>query len=87
MFSSSSMGKKRWASYRIMALKKVTEAHPDRDLYFYASEVTDEGFVLATPGTYVIFYPEDIHRPCCAVNDEPAKVLKIVVKVAMKLLA
>lgn len=68
-------------------IEKVTEAHPDRDLYFYASEVTDEGFVLATPGTYVVFYPEDIHRPCCAVNDEPAKVLKIVVKVAMKLLA
>ena len=34
-------------------IEKVTEAHPDRDLYFYASEVTDEGFVLATPGTYV----------------------------------
>lgn len=67
--------------------EKVVEAHDDKDLYFYAPEIKDESFVLATPGSYVIFFPEDIHRPCCAVNDEPTRELKVVVKVAMKLLA
>lgn len=63
----------------------VVEAYDDKDLYFYKQDLPDEGYIIAQSGSYAIFFPEDIHRPCCAVNDEPSKVLKVVVKVAMKL--
>ncbi|KAF1682476.1 YhcH/YjgK/YiaL family protein [Veillonella sp. R32] len=63
----------------------VVEAHDDKDLYFYKQDLADEGYIIAQAGSYAIFFPEDIHRPCCAVNEESSKVLKVVVKVAMKL--
>ncbi len=80
-------GQEKMGSVPDYGIEKVVEAHDDKDLYFYASEISDEAFVLATSGSYVIFFPEDIHRPCCAVNDESSRVLKVVVKVAMDLLA
>jgi len=42
------------------------------------------GSVVTVPaGSFTIFFPEDGHIPGCAVNDEPAAVRKIVVKVAL----
>lgn len=37
-------------------------------------------YVTARGGTFIIFYPEDAHRPCLAFEN-PAPVLKVVVKV------
>lgn len=59
---------------------EVDEALPDKDVTFYKS-VANENFVVSTPGCFCVFYPEDIHRPSVAVNDEPLKIRKVVVKV------
>lgn len=63
---------------------EVDERIDERDLIFYKS-VENEGFIVATPGCYSMFFPEDVHRPAVAVN-EPMKVRKVVVKVSVALL-
>lgn len=63
---------------------EVDERIDERDLIFYKS-VENEGFIVATPGCYSMFFPEDVHRPAVAV-DEPMKVRKVVVKVKVALL-
>lgn len=63
---------------------EVDERIDERDLIFYKS-VENEGFIVATPGCYSMFFPEDVHRPAVAVN-EPMKVRKVVVKVKVALL-
>jgi len=40
-------------------------------------------FVTVPAGSFTIFFPEDGHIPGCAVDDKPAAVRKIVVKVAV----
>ena len=61
------------------------EAHTERDLYFYEG-IENEFFIHVTPGSYVVFFPNDAHRPdvymegCC--NDY----CKVVVKVSVDLL-
>jgi YhcH/YjgK/YiaL family protein len=39
-------------------------------------------FVTATSGTFVIFFPQDVHMPCLACG-APQPMLKVVVKVAV----
>lgn len=51
-------------------------------IYYKENPNAGEKMLLMTPGTYAIFFPEDVHRPFCAV-DEPARVKKIVVKIAI----
>jgi len=38
-----------------------------------------------TPGSFAILLPNDVHRPCCAV-DQPMPIRKVVVKVRVALL-
>lgn len=57
----------------------VVESHPDKDLYFYDS-AADEMLIKAVPGSYTIFFPNDIHCPGIMVN-APMTVRKVVVKV------
>lgn len=64
----------------------VTEAMPERDLYFYAGDVVDDGTIVARPGNFAVFFPLDLHRPCCAYREEPTVVHKVVVKVHIDLL-
>lgn len=54
------------------------------DIAFYPSP-RHESFVDLVPGQYVIFYPGDLHRPCCAIG-EPAPERKAVVKIHRSLL-
>ncbi|MBQ3345487.1 MAG: YhcH/YjgK/YiaL family protein [Synergistaceae bacterium] len=58
---------------------KVTEAHPERDTYFY-DEPETSGCVLLNQGDFIIVIPEEAHMPKCAVKD-PEKVRKVVIKV------
>ena len=34
-------------------------------------------------GQFAVFFPQDIHAPCLAENDQPSDVIKVVVKVAV----
>ena len=63
---------------------EVAERIDERDLIFY-KEVKDEGFIEARPGTFSIFFPEDVHRPAC-ISGESMVVRKVVVKVSLALL-
>lgn len=54
-------------------------------LYYKENPRSEEAMLLMTPGTYAIFFPEDVHRPFCQV-DQPARVKKIVIKIALSLL-
>lgn len=52
-----------------------------RDIIFYHGS-ENESFIEMTPGTYTIFFPQDVHRPACIKNKASA-IRKIVVKVAI----
>lgn len=54
-------------------------------LYYQENPQSEETMLLMTPGSYAIFFPEDVHRPFCQVK-VPAKVKKIVVKIAVNTL-
>jgi biofilm protein TabA len=51
----------------------------DNDVLFI-DEVAHENFVDLNAGDFVVFYPEQIHRPQCAVNT-PMPIKKAVVKI------
>ena len=51
-------------------------------IYYKENPNSEEKMLLMTPGTYAVFFPEDVHRPFCQV-DEPARVKKIVIKIAL----
>jgi YhcH/YjgK/YiaL family protein len=56
----------------------------EKDAIFYKT-VQKEVDLYLNEGTYGIFFPEDVHRPCCAVG-EPAPVRKVVVKILVETL-
>ena len=58
---------------------KETEAHPDRDLYFFA-EPEISGMILLREGDLIVVEPEEAHKPKCAAGS-PSKVKKVVIKV------
>ena len=51
-------------------------------LYYQENPKSGEVMLQMTPGTYAIFFPEDVHRPFCQI-DKPERVKKIVVKIAI----
>lgn len=55
-----------------------------RDIIFYHHS-ENESFIEMVPGSYAIFFPQDVHRPACNKN-EATPIRKIVVKVAVSAL-
>jgi biofilm protein TabA len=53
------------------------EYNPEKDVQLY-NDAPDTYFTL-TDGQFAIFFPEDVHAPMIAVNEDPIK--KIVIKV------
>ena len=52
-----------------------------RDIIFYHNS-ENESFIEMIPGSYAIFFPQDVNRPACIKNKETT-IRKIVVKVAI----
>ncbi|AVY96833.1 MULTISPECIES: YhcH/YjgK/YiaL family protein [Lelliottia] len=52
-----------------------------RDIIFY-HQMENESLIEMIPGSYAIFFPQDVHRPQCHKHKESA-IRKIVVKVAV----
>ena len=50
-----------------------------QDLAFF-NQLEGEQFLVMAPGDFVVFWPDDAHRPLCAVT-QPAKIRKVVIKV------
>lgn len=59
----------------------VLEDHlEDRDVLFYAErEDVNEVMLPMTRGQYAVFFPEDVHRPCCMMG-APENIKKAVLK-------
>ena len=55
-----------------------------KDLAFYPTPA-GECFLDVAPGTYLVFLPTELHRPCLAIKDK-ATIRKAVVKVHASLL-
>ncbi|MCS7462030.1 YhcH/YjgK/YiaL family protein [Paenibacillus doosanensis] len=60
------------------------ESFDTRDIAFY-SKVGAESDLVLKPGLFAVFYPGDIHRPCCSVGQDQ-KIRKVVIKVHKSLL-
>lgn len=54
---------------------------PENDIAFYR-EASGAAPLILRPGLFVVFYPEDAHKPGCALTI-PATVRKVVVKVLL----
>ena len=54
-------------------------------LYYQENPLSEEKMLLMTPGTYAVFFPEDVHRPFCQ-TEAPARIKKIVIKMAVDIL-
>src|SRR5699024_3005825 len=52
-----------------------------RDIIFYHDN-EHESFIEMIPGSYAIFFPQDVHRPGC-IMQTASEIRKIVVKVAL----
>lgn len=53
----------------------------EKDVLFYQErEDVNEIMLPMTDGCYAVFFPEDVHRPCCMMNG-PEEVKKIVLKI------
>jgi biofilm protein TabA len=50
-----------------------------KDIAFYKS-VETESFIKMHPGMFVVFFPSDIHRPCCYEN-HAGLIKKVVIKI------
>lgn len=55
-----------------------------RDIIFFEDMHAESGLVM-TEGMYAIFYPQDVHRPCCQI-EKSEDMLKVVVKVQVDVL-
>ncbi len=62
----------------------VQDSLAEKDILFY-QPLAEESFVEMTPGTFAIFFPEDIHRPNIRVG-ESAAIRKVIIKVRASLL-
>lgn len=51
----------------------------ERDIIFY-HEMENESEIIMTPGSYAIFFPQDVHRPAC-IHNNASPIRKVVVKV------
>lgn len=78
-------GVERMGCKPYIGTEPVLAALPEKDIVLY-KELSEEIFIDVAPGCYCIFFPNDIHRPGCAVGQASA-VRKAVVKVHQSLLA
>jgi len=63
----------------------LEEYSEDRDIVFYRG-VKRENMIDLFPGDFAVFFPEDIHRPRCRVDETPGRAKKAIVKMKLDLL-
>lgn len=52
----------------------------DDILFYQENDKAEEIMLPMTDGCYAVFFPEDVHRPCCQMG-EPEAIKKVVLKV------
>ena len=63
-------------------LKVCEPYNAEKDIVFFDKLIPISGITLAA-GNFAVLYPTDVHRPCGSVEDAPAPVTKVVVKIAV----
>lgn len=63
-------------------LQVHTPYDAEKDLIFF-EHLFPEVYTTLSEGVFAILYPEDVHRPCGSLGQEPEKVTKVVVKIAV----
>lgn len=66
----------------VEALSPAEPFSPGRDIGFFISPSAPEVFFPLRPGRFIVFFPQDAHKPSCDAG-APRAVRKIVVKVAL----
>jgi YhcH/YjgK/YiaL family protein len=66
--------------YAPLKTMQVKEAYnPEKDIVFLKGT---GDYITAKPGTFLVFFPQDAHQPCVAINGN-VPVRKVVIKVLM----
>ena len=63
-------------------LNPIEAYHEQKDVTKYHSTPVFSSVILH-PGQFVVYYPDDIHRPNCMVGDDTQQVRKICMKVKL----
>jgi YhcH/YjgK/YiaL family protein len=79
-------GEERLGVSRLSQTCVVSEDKLEEADYALYSAVDVESDIVLMPGMFAVFFPADVHRPCCAVNEERA-IRKVVVKIDLSLFA
>lgn len=60
---------------------KINEEYlQEKDIAFLATG-EDEKTIILQPGDFIVFYPNEVHKPLCAVDGKVGNVDKIVIKI------
>jgi len=60
--------------------------NPEKDVEFYQAPAEAPIKITLSPGQFLVFFPDDAHRPCLMTGNSPHPVKKVVIKVAIDLL-
>jgi biofilm protein TabA len=63
----------------------LEEYNAEKDIVFYRT-VIGESYLRLDAGTYAVFFPDDIHRPCCTSGKKPSSIRKVVLKIKVDVL-
>jgi len=61
------------------SLSPIEDRLEKDDIAFFRTP-KNESFITLSPGQFVVFYPDELNRPCCCI-DVPAVIRKTVIKV------
>ncbi|MCU5774795.1 YhcH/YjgK/YiaL family protein [Erwiniaceae bacterium BAC15a-03b] len=77
-------GKESIGVARANAANVITEDYAqERDIVFY-QQVVNESMIHLEPGMFAVFFPHDVHRPCCQTHGTSA-LRKAVIKINLSL--
>lgn len=66
------------------AAHKVVEDRAEKqDIVFY-QDINNESLIRLEPGMFAVFFPQDLHRPCCS-NQSQSFIRKAVIKIHLSL--
>ncbi|WP_192456518.1 YhcH/YjgK/YiaL family protein [Musicola keenii] len=61
----------------------IDDKKETNDIVFYR-DIQNESLITLIPGMFAVFFPEDLHRPCCQCR-EPSFIRKAVIKIHISL--
>jgi len=81
------LGREAVVCHFVPDLQILQPYDPARDVELYLVPVAARTRIILNPGHFLALFPNDAHMPCLCLKHTPEPVRKIVVKVAVELLA